>query len=90
MIQCRKAAFADLSMGHKPSIIVIKENKTQKTEVHIMFLFWLLLALAIGTMENITDSYKAYKYNSTGGFYARHPAFKPEPWEQEWIDKNRK
>ena len=48
-----------------------------------MFLFWLLLALAIGTMENITDSYKAYKYNSTGGFYARHPAFKPEPWEQE-------
>lgn len=54
-----------------------------------MFLFWLLLALAIGTMENLTDSYKAHKYNQSGGFYARHPAFKPEPWEQEYIDKNK-
>lgn len=54
-----------------------------------MFLFWLLLLIAIGTMENITDSYKAHKYEQSGGFYARHPAFKPEPWEQEWIDNNK-
>ncbi len=54
-----------------------------------MFLFWLLLALAIGVSENISDSYKAYKYKQSGGFYARHPAFKPSPWEQEYIDKNR-
>ena len=30
-----------------------------------MFLFWLLLALAIGIGENIKDSYDAYKYHQT-------------------------
>lgn len=55
-----------------------------------MFLFWLLLLIAIGTMENITDSYKAHKYEQSGGFYARHPAFKPSPWEQEYLNKHRR
>lgn len=30
-----------------------------------MFLFWLLLALAIGTIENLKDSYDAYKYHQS-------------------------
>ena len=55
-----------------------------------MFLFWIFVVIAICACDAIKDSYDAHKYNSTGGFYARHPAFKPKPWEQEWIDKNRK
>ena len=54
-----------------------------------MFLFWLLLALAIGVGEQIKLEYDAYKYNKSGGFYARHPCFKPSPWEQEYIDRNK-
>lgn len=55
-----------------------------------MFLFWLLLALAIGVGEQIKLEYDAYKYNKSGGFYARHPAFKPSPWEQEYLNKHRR
>ena len=33
-----------------------------------MFLFWLLLALAIGTLENITDRYKAHKLHNDPNF----------------------
>lgn len=66
-----------------------KQNNTI-TEVHTMFLFWLLIALAIGVGENLKDSYDAYKYNQSGGFYARHPAFKPKPWEQEYLDRNKR
>ncbi len=54
-----------------------------------MFIFWLAVALLIGVSENIKDSYEAYKYNATGGFDARHPCFKPKPWEQEYIDRNK-
>lgn len=49
-----------------------------------MFLFWLLLALAIGTLENLKDSYDAYKHP-----YQTPDCFKPKPWEQEYINKNK-
>ncbi len=30
-----------------------------------MFIFWLLLLITIGVIENIKDSYDAYKYHQT-------------------------
>lgn len=41
-----------------------------------MFLFWLFIALTIGAVENIKDSYDAYKYRQNGGFEAKYPCFK--------------
>ena len=45
-----------------------------------MFLFWLFLALAIGALEEAKDSYDAYKYHQSGGFYAKYPCCKPKDY----------
>ena len=55
-----------------------------------MFLFWLLIALAIGTLENLKDSYDAHKYHQSGGWETRHPAFQHKPWQQEYLDRNKR
>ena len=52
-----------------------------------MFLLFFLIFGICCIAEEISDSYKAYKYHKKGGFYAEHPCFRPKPWEQEWIDK---
>ena len=52
-----------------------------------MFLLFFLIFGICCIAEEISDSYKAYKYHKKGGFYAENPCFKPKPWEQEWIDK---
>ena len=53
-----------------------------------MFLLFFLIFGICCIAEEISDSYKAYKYHKKGGFYAEYPCFKPKPWEQEWIDKH--
>lgn len=55
----------------------------------------LLVIIVVGfiiccIVESIKDRIDAYKYEKNGGFYGRYPCFKPKPWEQEWIDKNKK
>lgn len=52
-----------------------------------MFLLFFLIFGICCIAEEISDSYKAYKYHQKGGFYAENPCFKPKPWVQEWIDK---
>lgn len=42
------------------------------------FLVFLLIAIAIGTAESISDSIKANNYKKSGGFYAKYPAFRPK------------
>lgn len=43
-----------------------------------MLLIWILIAIAIGTVESISDSIKANNYKKSGGFYAKYPAFRPK------------
>ena len=52
-----------------------------------MFLIFLGIFVICCLAEEAKDSYDAYKYKKSGGFYAKYPCFKPKPWEQEWIDK---
>ena len=52
-----------------------------------MFLLFFLIFGICCLAEEISDSYKAYKYHQKGDFYAENPCFRPKPWEQEWIDK---
>ncbi|MBQ3161610.1 MAG: hypothetical protein IJC04_05730 [Oscillospiraceae bacterium] len=47
-----------------------------------MFLFWLFVAIAIGVIENISDSYQAYKHP-----YQTPDCFKPKPWQEDWLNK---
>ena len=50
-----------------------------------MFLIWLAIAILIGVGENIHDTYDAYKHP-----YQQPDCLKPKPWEQEWLDRNKK
>ena len=47
-----------------------------------MFLFWLIVAIVIGVIENISDSYQAYKNP-----YQTPDCFKPKPWQEDWKNK---
>lgn len=47
-----------------------------------MFLFWLFVAIAIGVIENVSDSYQAYKHP-----YQTPDCFKPKHWQEDWLNK---
>ena len=51
----------------------------------IMLLFWIVIAIIIGVGESISDSYSARKNP-----YQTPDCFKPKPWQEDWINKNRK
>ena len=59
-----------------------------------MFLFWLGIFVICCIAENLKDSYDAHKYNKSGGFEAKYPCFKREPYHsdevQQWLDDCKK
>ena len=48
-----------------------------------MFLLPLLIFGICCLAEEISDSYKAYKYHQKGGFYAEHPCFRPKNYNDK-------
>lgn len=52
-----------------------------------MFLLFFLIFGICCIAEEISDSYKAYKYHQKGGFYAEHPCFKPQQKNYPYVDK---
>ena len=52
-----------------------------------MFLIFLGIFVICCLSEEISDSYKAYKYHKKGGFYAEHPCFKPKQKNYPYVDK---
>lgn len=50
-----------------------------------MFLFWIFVVIAICAYEALKDSYDAHKHP-----HQTPDCFKPKPWQQDWIDKNKK
>lgn len=45
----------------------------------------ILVFIGCGIFESAKDSYDAYKHP-----YQTPDCFKPKPWQQDWIDKNKK
>lgn len=54
-----------------------------------MFLLGFFVTVALGVILEISDTYKANQYNKNDDFYTKYSCFKPKPWEQEKIDKNK-
>ena len=52
-----------------------------------MFLLFFLIFGICCIAEEISDSYKAYKYHQKGGFYAENPCFKPQQKNYPYVDK---
>lgn len=48
-----------------------------------MFLFWLFVAIAFGILEEVKDSYDAYKYHQSGGFYGKYPELRPKDYNKK-------
>lgn len=53
-----------------------------------MLLVWIAIAIIIGLEEKISDSYKAYKYNQSGGFEARHPELYRKPYYSKTVEEH--
>lgn len=45
----------------------------------------LVALFGCGLLSDAKDSYDAYKHP-----YQTPDCFKPKPWQQDWIDKNKK
>ena len=52
-----------------------------------MFLLFFLIFIICCLAEEAKDSYDAYKYKKSGGFYTQYPCFKPQQKNYPYVDK---